>query len=162
MKIAVLSDIHDNIWALTRAVDAVADMGAARLFFLGDFCAPFTLKQLAEGFSGGIDAVLGNNDGDRRLLSRIASEYENVNIHGEFAEVEIAGRRIALTHYPDIAAAVAEGSRDAVFYGHDHIAYSGQVGQTVLANPGEIMGRFGSSTFGVYDTESQEFRHVTL
>jgi hypothetical protein len=32
-----------------------------------------------------------------------------------------------------------------------------QVGATVLANPGEVMGRFGAPTFGLYDTASGQF-----
>jgi uncharacterized protein len=55
MKIAVLSDIHDNIWALERLLE---DLQADVLIFCGDFCAPFTLAQIAEGFSGPIHVVL--------------------------------------------------------------------------------------------------------
>lgn len=50
MKIAVCSDIHDNIWVLERALPGLRR--ADRLIFCGDFCAPFTLVQLAEGFPG--------------------------------------------------------------------------------------------------------------
>ncbi len=50
MKIAICSDIHDNIWALSRALPLM--QGAGALICCGDFCAPFTLVQLAEGFNG--------------------------------------------------------------------------------------------------------------
>jgi uncharacterized protein len=162
MKVAVLSDIHDNIWNLERALDRVKALGVSRAFFIGDFCAPFTLKQLAEGITGQIDAVFGNNDGDTHLLTQVASNHPNVVLHGPFAELEVEKRRIALTHYPDIARGLAEGTYDAVFYGHDHTGFSGEVGATLLANPGEVMGRFGSPSFGVYDTSAQSFEHVSL
>lgn len=159
---AVLSDIHDNIWNLERALDQVKALGISRIFFLGDFCAPFTLKQLAEGTTGQIDVVFGNNDGDTHLLTRIASDHAQVLLHGQFAELEVENRRVALTHYPDIARGLAEGNYDAVFYGHDHKSFSGEVGATIIANPGEVMGRFGSPSFGVYDTSDQSFQHVSV
>ena len=45
--IGLCSDIHDNIWALERALPLLAP--AQVVVFCGDFCAPFTLGQLAEG-----------------------------------------------------------------------------------------------------------------
>lgn len=164
MKIAVLSDSHDNIWNLERALDQVRQLEAGALLFLGDFCAPFTLKQVAEGFERGpIHAVFGNNDGDPFLLSQIASNFDHFTLHGQFAELEIERRKIAMNHYPDIAKRVAEsGAFDAVFSGHDHLKYVHKIGGGIWANPGEVMGRFGEPSFGIYDTESGEFAHIAL
>jgi len=156
MKIAVLSDIHDNIWQLEALLKTLEPVAAA--VFCGDFCAPFTLKQLAEGISGTLHVVFGNNDGDQLLLSRIADQAGNVQLHGPFAELELDGRHIFAIHYPQVARAVAaSGHYDLVLYGHDHIACVKQFGRTVLANPGEVMGRFGRSTYGLYDTLSGGF-----
>ena len=71
-NIAVLSDCHDHLEHLGRALEVVREEGAERLFYLGDFCAPFSLAALAEGFAGPVDAVLGNNDGDVFLLCQVA------------------------------------------------------------------------------------------
>ena len=54
------------------------------------------------------------------------------------------------------------GAFAAVFSGHDHQRYIHRVGETVWANPGELMGRDGAPSFGIYDTEAGEFRHVIL
>jgi hypothetical protein len=163
MTIAVLSDIHDNIWNLEKALDHVETTDAAMLLFLGDFCAPFTLAQIADGFSGPIHAVFGNNDGDPHLLSGIAATYEHVTLHGQFAEIEADTCRIAINHYPEIAYPIARsGVYDAVFSGHDHKQYVERFGSSLWANPGEIMGRFGRPSFGLFDTETSEFRHVAI
>lgn len=163
MTIAVLSDIHDNIWNLEQALTQLPEHNPAALLFLGDFCAPFTLNQLAEGFSGPIHCVFGNNDGDPYLLGRIASGHPHVTIHGQFGDLELHGRRVAINHYPDIAQPVARsGMFDAVFSGHDHKRYQETHGHTLWANPGEIMGRFGAPSFGIYCAESNTFRHVDL
>ncbi len=163
MKIAALSDIHDRLDHLATALNQVAALKPSTILFLGDFCAPFSLNQLAEGFSGPIHAVFGNNDGDPFLLSQIAAKHDHVTLHGLYAELELGGRKIAINHYPDISKRVAQsGQFDAVFSGHDHQKYQHQFGETIWANPGEIMGRFGEPSFGIYDTETAVFQHVPL
>lgn len=163
MLIAILSDIHDNIWKLGEATRLIRDSGVERVLFCGDFCAPFTLKQLAEECHGPVDVVWGNNDGDQWLLTTIAGQCENVTLHGQFAELEIQELKIAVNHYPEIARPLAHGGNyDLVCYGHDHIAHSETIGQTILLNPGEIMGRFGKSTFAIFDTTTRHIRQVEV
>ncbi len=155
MKIAIVSDIHDNIWKLEDVTQKIAETGAEVLVFCGDFCAPFTLKQLAENFAGPVHVVWGNNDGDKWLLTVIANEAGNVTLYGELAEFEAGGRKIGANHYPGIGRRLAEsGAYDLACYGHDHTPHIETVGDTVLVNPGEVMGRFGKSTFAIYDTEA--------
>ncbi|MBN1310422.1 MAG: metallophosphoesterase [Anaerolineae bacterium] len=154
MQIAVCSDIHDNIWKLGHALPGMSKADA--LIFCGDFCAPFTLTQLAQGFAGPVHAVLGNNDGDQRLLLQMAEKAGNVTLHGQIAEIEIGGARIAVNHYPEIARGLAaSGSYDIVCYGHDHTLHEEKIGDTLLVNPGEIMGRFGHSTYVIIDTSNR-------
>jgi hypothetical protein len=158
MVIAVLSDIHDNIWNLANALEQVQAAGAEVLIFCGDFCAPFTLTQIGQGFSGPVHCVLGNNDGDPRLLLQNAQAAGNVTLHGQYAELTLEGRRVAVNHYPEIAHRLAEsGQFDLICYGHNHLGRVEQVGASVLANPGEVMGRFGAPTLGLYDTGSGQF-----
>ena len=150
MRIAVLSDIHDNIWTLKSLL---AGLQADVLLFCGDFCAPFTLVQIAEGFSGPVHVVFGNNDGDKLLLSQVAGRFPHVTLHGNMAELELDGCRVAVIHYPQMGHALAKsGDYDLVCYGHNHKSTVEQVGSTMVVNPGEVMGRLGRSTYAVYDT----------
>ena len=163
MKIAVTSDIHDNIWNLERALGLINARNPQALLFLGDFCAPFTLVQLAEGFTGPIHAVFGNNDGDQFLLTGKAQDHPNLSLYGQLGEISLGGRRVALNHYPDISERLAEsGAYHAVFSGHNHRKQLEHRGNTLWANPGEIMGRFGEPSFGMYDTETHSFEHVSI
>ncbi len=164
MRIAAVSDIHDNIWNLEKALKGIAEAGAEALICCGDFCAPFSLKQIADGFEGPIHVVFGNNDGDPLLLSRVAGQYgDRVTLHGIYAELELGGRQIAVIHYPEPARRIAQaGALDLVLYGHDHQRHAEWVERTLLANPGEVMGRWGTPTFGLYDTETGEISHVTF
>jgi len=150
MKVAILADIHDNIWKLETLL---ASLEADVLIFCGDFCAPFTLAQIAEGFSGPIHVVFGNNDGDQLLLARVAAKFPHVTLHGGLAELELDGRQVAVTHYPEIGRALARGGiYDLVCHGHSHERAIVQEGSTLRVNPGEVMGRFGLSTYAIYDT----------
>ena len=160
MKIAILSDIHDNIWKLETLL---AGLEADALIFCGDFCAPFTLAQIGEGFGGPVHAVLGNNDGDQLLLARVASKSPHVTLHGQFCELELDGRRVAVTHYPEIGKALARGGGyDLVCHGHSHKRIIKQEGDALRVNPGEVMGRYGLSTYALYDTVSGQASFVEV
>jgi putative phosphoesterase len=152
MRVAIVSDIHDNIWKLETLLQR---LDADVLLFCGDFCAPFTLRQIAEGFAGPVHVVFGNNDGDQLLLSRVAAGFPHVTLHGDFAAVEFEGHRVAVTHYPEIGKALASGDAfDLVCHGHSHERRVAREGRTLLVNPGEVMGRLGPSTYAVYDTRT--------
>lgn len=162
MRIAILSDIHDQVWKLDAALEAAH--GADTLICCGDLCSPFIVHQMARGFQNPIHIVFGNNDGDLYRIAVNASRYAHVHLHGEFFSAEFGGRRLAANHYDHIARAVAvSGEFDVVCFGHNHFYEIGRAGRTLLINPGAILGvAFGpdgsradvASTFVFYDTDS--------
>lgn len=78
-----------------------------------------------------------------------------MTLHGDFAELELDGRRVAVTHYPRIGKALTKGGvYDLVCHGHSHKRVVDPAGKTMRVNPGEVMGRFGLSTYALYDTAS--------
>jgi len=161
MRIAVISDIHDHLEPLRRALELVGDCEA--LLCCGDVCAPITLREMAQHFAGPIHVVKGNNDGDMLFMGQVAREAGNVTLHGEYGEVELAGRKIAFVHYPRLAEGLAAlGDYDLVCHGHDHIARQVWVGKTLLLDPGEIMGWRGRRSCAVYDTETGEAEILEL
>lgn len=152
-RIAVLSDSHDNIWNLDKALAQVREARADILLHCGDFVAPFIIPQLAEGFSGPIHGVFGNNDGDPFLLGQQARNWDRVTLHGQLAELQVDGVRIAMNHYPEIARPLAESGRyDLVCYGHNHLQNWERIGTCQLINPGEVMGRLGAPSWGLFHT----------
>lgn len=163
MKIIVLSDVHDNIWNLERALDLAGEVQA--LISCGDMCSPFTLDRLGQGVSGPVHAVLGNNDGDVFLMIQsILPRHPNVTLHGTpMAEVTLGGRQIAVVHFPQIAEPLAMSGRyDLVCYGHSHRREIARVGRTLRLNPGEISGVFEDPSFALYDTETGDATFVDL
>jgi putative phosphoesterase len=161
MRIAILSDIHDNVWKLDIALKHVASADA--LICCGDLCSPFILDQLARGFANPIHIVFGNNDADTFRITSKQPKYPHVRLRGEFFEEEFDGRRVAVNHFDNIALAIARSDLyDAVFYGHNHVFDIRKLGMKTLAvNPGSIMGcQFDGQvqrievapTFAIYDT----------
>lgn len=150
MRIAVISDTHDNIWKLANAMPHLRT--ADVVLHCGDLCSLFVVKRLGEGLAGKpVHVVWGNNDGDKRLLAKLADQSGNVEMHGDLAVLEIEGLKIALNHYPEVGRALAESGRfDLVCYGHDHVAHEERIGGTLLLNPGEIMGLNGRSTLAIF------------
>ncbi len=158
-KIAILSDSHDNIWNLEKALAQVNAQGADVLLHLGDLVAPFIVAQLAEAFAGPIHIIEGNNDGDGRLQLQVASKFPHVTLHGPYAELSIGGRQVAMIHYPEPARRIAQsGQFDLVCYGHNHLQNWEQIGECFLVNPGEVMGRFGAPSWGLYDCDQHVYK----
>ena len=85
MQIAVLSDSHDNIWNLEKALARLE--AAEQLIFLGDFCAPFSLKQIADAFRGPIHCLPGNHDGDMFLPLKVAAAAGGLTFYMPFGDV---------------------------------------------------------------------------
>ena len=169
MKIALLSDIHDNVWNLEKALSNPTLQSAEALIFCGDLCAPFVVHQLGQGFSNPVHMVLGNNDGDVAAIIGNAANYAHVLLHGEYFRGELGGRTIAMNHYPEKARDLAElGIYDIVCYGHNHTLAQEKIGPTLLLNPGPIMGYHGGrredvpATFMIFDTNTLHIEVVSL
>lgn len=163
MKIAVISDIHDNIWSLDKVLKAIAGEGTEALVVCGDVCAPFSLRMIADSFSGPVHVVFGNNDGDQFLLSKIAAAAENVTLHGIYGEITFGTANIAIVHYPEIGRRLAASHAfAAVFYGHSHKAEMKQVDDCLALNPGEVMGRLGPASYAIFDADTREGQIKTI
>lgn len=158
-KVAILSDSHDHLHRLAPVLADVAAQGADVLLHCGDLCAPFVVAELGKAFSGPIHIVEGNNDGDGRLIRQVAQGFPQVTLHGIYAELEIGGARLAMIHYPEPARRIAQsGAFALVAYGHDHQSFQERAEWGWLVNPGEVMGRFGEVSWGLYDTETDRYQ----
>ncbi len=160
MKIAILSDSHDNIANVETAIQKIQEMSAEVLLFCGDFCAPGPGRIIAD-FKGPIYIVWGNNDGDKMNISRVMWEKNsNIKFFPESDGVfELGGRKIAMTHYPLYAQALARtGDYDLVVFGHDHKARIETHGKCLAVNPGSLNKLRSSDNIGfaIYDTTAHK------
>ncbi len=157
MKLAIFSDSHDNIPNTEKALDWINKEKIDFIIHCGDLAAPAMLtKVIAPKFSGEIHMVHGNV-GDPKLLEEVAKDFKNVRVHGEVGEIELDGKKIAFTHFPEKALKLAKNSElDLVFYGHTHKPWEEKIGRTKLVNPGTLAGMFYKATFAVYDTATDK------
>jgi hypothetical protein len=164
MLVGVFSDVHDNLANLRRGIELLKERGAEQLIFCGDFCSPIPSREMGSLFSGEIHVVFGNGDGDRFAISNVAkTQYPNLQLHGEHAELELGGAKIAVTHYPFYAQALARtGDYDAVFSGHTHERHEQRFGDCLWVNPGEILGWKGEATCVLYNTATNTAEFIAV
>jgi uncharacterized protein len=163
MKIAVMSDSHDHIWNLRKALDMIVKQGCDAIIHCGDFVAPFMFKEMMQAGIP-VHCVFGNNDGDRHLLTRIAIESNGlITLYGLIGEMEAGGLKIAFTHEGPFAQGLAStGKYDLVCFGHSHRYEQGRIKNTLLLNPGEIMGKEGEPGFCIVDTAGPVITRIPL
>ncbi len=163
MKLAVMSDSHDNIWKLRKALDIINSRQCEKIIHCGDFVAPFMFKEIE---AAGIAAhcVFGNNDGDRYLLTRIATQSNGlITLDPVIGEISIDAFKIGFTHeWPVAQGLAATGRYQMVCFGHSHQYALTHAGGTLLLNPGEIMGKDGDPGFCIFDTATQDIQRISV
>lgn len=96
MKIALLSDIHDNVWKLEAALRKIRELKPDALFCCGDLCSPFIVGLMSRalhdepaGVLVPIHVVFGNNDADLYRITQQAVAGRMM-FYGELAEFVVA------------------------------------------------------------------------
>lgn len=165
MFIGIISDTHDRLDMIDRAVTALNGEGVELVLHAGDFISPFVLPHLF-ALKAPFIGVFGNNDGDRTLLAKRAGDRENFDLRHEFAVLDAGERRIYLAHGADaelIDRITALGCFDVVVRGHTHRAEIKREGRTLIVNPGEVCGYItGISSMAVMETEELEAEIIEL
>jgi uncharacterized protein len=156
MKIAVISDSHDNLANIAKAADILKKEKIKTVLHCGDICSPASLSEILKTFSGRIQIVFGNADSDRSGLAEVGSKNPGrPEIQGESADIEISGKKIAFCHSPESARVLAARQKyDFVFYGHTHKPWEERIGRTELVNPGNLAGLFYRATLAVCDLKT--------
>jgi putative phosphoesterase len=97
MLIGAISDTHDNLPLIEKAVQALNEQKVGLVLHAGDYVAGFVVPKLAK-LNCPLIGVFGNNDGDHELLKKRFSETANCTIHDRFTQITIESYRIALLH----------------------------------------------------------------
>jgi hypothetical protein len=159
MRIGILSDTHDNLPLIDRAVARLSSLAPDLVLHAGDYVSPFVIPRLA-ALSCPCLGVFGNNDGDRALLAARARESGKVEIHGSFLARLVDGRSLALLHGHEpgtLEEAVGAGIFDLVVHGHTHRPSVTRAGRTLVLNPGEACGYLtGRGTVALIETGTME------
>lgn len=173
MKVAIMSDSHDNIWNLEKVLKQIKGKTDA-IIHCGDFCAPFVAAMISK-LNVPVYACLGNVDGDQDGLVQLASDnFHLTPLFEEFGKVELDKRKIAFCHYPKLAELIAKSNEyDAVFYGHSHTSKIEKINNTLLLNPGAVCGitagvvlgfekKHRAASYAVYDTHTSSAEIIKI
>jgi putative phosphoesterase len=163
--IGLISDTHDNLPMIDKAVKLMNQQNVELVLHAGDYVAPFVIPRFKE-LKAKLIGVFGNNDGGRELLKAKFSEYEGLEMRGSFAQVIVADLKIALLHGEEeelLNALIDSQGFDVVVHGHMHKTEVHRKGKTLVINPGEVCGYLtGRSTIALLNTETLETRIVEL
>lgn len=161
MRIGIISDTHDHVEHINKAVRIFKDENIPLVIHAGDFCSPFAVFPF-EGLN--LVGVFGNNDGDHfRLINNFGSI--DATMAGEFFEFEKEGLKFAVYHgtIQEIKEALVKcGTYDVVISGHTHEKELKQVEKTISINPGTANGFGKAATIAIFDTESKETKFIEL
>jgi len=165
MLIGAISDSHDNLPLIKKAVQTLNEQNVELVLHAGDYVAGFVIPQLAK-LNCRLIGVFGNNDGDHELLKKRFSETTNCSIHDRFAQVTMDGCKIALLHGHEtelLSAIVDNDHFDVVIHGHSHNYSVERKSKTLSVNPGELCGYLtGKSTIAILNTAENDAKILPL
>jgi uncharacterized protein len=160
MKIAIVSDTHDQADRVTRALALARERGAELVLHCGDIVGP-EIVELFRGWPAHF--VFGNcdwdEDGLKRAIAAIGATY-----HENYGHLEIDGVNFAFIHGHDtnlMNDLRTSGAFAYLFHGHTHFAMDRQLGATRVINPGALQ-RAAIKTFVVLDTATGAAESVVV
>jgi putative phosphoesterase len=160
MLLGILSDTHDRADAMAAGVRLLRAAGAAYYVHCGDVGDEAVLDALAGEPAA---FVFGNNDWDHAGLRRYAATL-GITCLGDFGTLELAGKRIAVTHGDDgalLRRLVDAQEHDYVLLGHSHVAGEQRVGRVRLINPGALY-RARVKTVALLDLATDALRWIEV
>ena len=157
MKIALISDIHDNLVNLDLFFKLIALESIEKIIFCGDVCNLETLKQLSSNFPGEIFLVYGNAE---IYQPEDISQFQNITFLKRFGHFEINDLKIGVCHEPAFFRNLfaLENDLNYIFYGHTHKPWMSVKNKAKLINPGTLGGVFIKPSFAIFDTANQKIK----
>jgi hypothetical protein len=157
MILGILSDTHDNIPKIIKAVEFFNSKKVDFVFHAGDFVAPFTIDRM-NGLACEWRGVFGNNDGEKNGLKAKSKG----RIRHPPLRIKLKGRNVALVH--DIKSLdLAKDGSDIIIFGHTHKPEVVLRPRRLIVNPGECGGwLYGRSTIALVDSDSLRARIIKI
>ncbi len=163
MKIAILSDSHDNWDNLTKAVQIANQQQCQVLLFAGDLVSPTGISDLAK-FHGQVKVVFGNNEGEKVKITRLIDQTQNITLFNNSYEETLDNIKIFMNHFPRFTQlAVQSQEFDLCIYGHTHQYHCETINNIILLNPGTTSNiRSTEATFAIFNSKTKMVNKVTI
>lgn len=172
MIIGIISDVHDNLRHLDKAIARFKKEKIELLLHSGDWTCPFTMGMYRE-LCLPIKGVLGNGDADiEKFQYQLQNKFQGLDLElsERFLNLSIDNNRIAVFHGNDenlINMIIESQLFDLFCYGHTHKAKIEKIKNTLVINPGQLVGVYFPDknvplTIAIYDTGSKKGEIISL
>ena len=146
MLVGLISDTHDHLTMIRKALAVFAGAKVECLVHAGDFVAPFALKAVLE-FGRPVVAVFGNNDGEHHGLRKLLPDLRKGP-----RRVTLGGKSVTVVHDEMKLSQSNVLESDVIVVGHTHVAEVRE-GMPLVVNPGDCSGWVaGKNTIAILDT----------
>ena len=163
MLIGIMSDSHDRLDKISKAITVLNERGVDVVLHAGDIVSPFTSRVFRQ-LECKIHFVWGNNDGDKLTLTKMMGDV--AVFHGWVMCEDIEGLSIYMMHHiPNgLAEKLAKVGLDLIVSGHTHSLSVRRLSNSSLhVNPGEVCGYLtGKSTIIILDSSTMQAEVVEL
>lgn len=156
MKIGILSDTHNNIDKICKAINFFNLQHVEFVLHAGDFSFPQSAGYFSK-LKAPLLAIFGNNDFDYYGLSKTIEPFGN--IYEPPYEFVLDNKNFLLTHH------LYKPTKkfDYIIYGHTHKPSILKTPNGIFINPGETSGRrYGRSTVVILDTNTNHIEIFDL
>lgn len=149
MKIGILSDTHNNIDKISKAINFFNLQQVEIVLHAGDFSSPTSAKYFSNLNSSFI-SIFGNNDFQEYDLTKTISVFGIIS-RPPYTFV-LDNKSFLLTHYLYYT---SNNNVDFIIHGHTHKPQIKKLKNTIYINPGECCGiRYGRSTVALLNTQT--------
>ncbi len=159
MKIGIMSDSHDNLIMIKKAVQIFNEKAVDFVIHAGDFVAPFSIAPL-DNLKCEYIGIFGNNDGEKFGLNK----KSNGKILFPPHNVELNDKKILILHEPyEIVSLTKSQVYDIIIHGHTHNHVIEKHERTMVINPGECCGWLtGKGTVVILNINEMEAELIYL
>jgi len=180
MKIGIISDSHDDITNVNRAIDIFIEKKIRFVIHAGDIISPPVITEFKRLTDEGVDlfGIYGNNDGEKKGLKSAFNSVKG-NLLGDEGKFEIDGLKFCVLHGQDLRKKekfIQSQKFDVVIYGHSHTKHSeishGDKRDTIIINPGSSHSPakmrcqerpyFGDPSIAIFDSVTKEIEFIDL
>ncbi len=157
MKIAIISDIHDNLANLDLFFKMIKNEGIEKIICCGDITNSKTLSVLTKKFNQEILLVYGNIE---LYNEEEIKKYSQINYLGRWGDIQLGNFKVGICHEPGFIRSLLQKNSELnfIFYGHTHKPWLSMKNKATLINPGTLGGVFQKPSFAVWDDESGKIK----
>lgn len=158
-KLAVISDVHDNLANLAKTLKYIKNNKIDFLICAGDLQSQEAWAEL-DTLSIPIFAAKGNADDGLDL-----SKFTNIQVWQSFGEIELAGKKILFSHYPEVIKKILNQKPNyyqLALHGHSHQPWEEFFQGTKILNPGNVANVRYAPTFAIIDLDNLQAQLILL